>query len=509
VKGLVVAVLGLTCSCATQRPLVRWGERTETWCVTGAFVFDGVSRQGPMDVFVRGEVVDAVTPTTGPQPTCLDGRGKTLTPGLIDAHVHLGLSAGHAPWDLRVPDLRQQLDGLLYAGVTTALDAAASKGLDEVLAQEGPFARLVRASRIITAEGGHPGPMIRAGAPWPIADVMLAPMLAQVPNDTTDVGAVLSSVLATKPDVVKVVYDDMPPGSPHLSHAALVGILSAAKARGVRVVVHVGSATEAIEAAEAGATLLMHTPWETVLTEDEVRRLAATKVPIVTTRRVHGALTEVLEQRVSLHALEREVRPDVEPAIHHRPEGFAMRGLDASQEHALARYDANLRENVRRLHEAGVVLVAGTDSGLPNVIHGAALHRELQALVASGFTPAEALASATSIAAKVLLPGEHVGVIEPGARADLLLVEGDPLQDINALEHIVGVWRAGSSIRRHANTATSQTSTPNQHQLHTRLALLNEFARWQANSDRTLRPQPPRSTRTSSPNIDGIGKLQQ
>lgn len=445
---VVIAVLVLGSSCATQRPLVRWADRVDTWCVTGAFVFDGVSRQGPMDVFVRGEVIDAVTPTTGPQPTCLDGRGKTLTPGLIDAHVHLGLSAGHAPWDLRLPDLKQQLDGLLYSGVTTALDAAASRGLDDVLAQEGPFARLVRASRIITAEGGHPTAMIRAGAPWPVADVVLAPMLAPVSNDTTDFGAVLSSVLASKPDVVKVVYDDMPPGSPHLSHAALVAILSAAKARGVRVVVHVGSATEAIEAAEAGATLLMHTPWETELTDDEVRRLAATKVPIVTTRRVHGALTDVLEGRVSLHALERAVRPDVEPAIHHRPEGFSMRGIDASQERSLARYDATLKENVRRLHDAGVVLVAGTDSGLPNVIHGAALHRELQALVASGFTPAEALASATSIAAKVLLPEEHVGVIEPGARADLLLVEGDPLEDIAALEHLVGVWRAGRRVAR-------------------------------------------------------------
>ncbi|MBL8937422.1 MAG: amidohydrolase family protein [Archangium sp.] len=447
-KRVVVAALVFGSACATQRPLVRWADQVHRWCVTGAFVFDGRARQGPMDVFVRGEVIDAVTPTTGPQPACLDGRGKTLTPGLIDAHVHLGLSAGHAPWDLRVPDLKQQLDGLLYSGVTTALDAATSRGLDEVLAQEAPFARLVRASRIITAEGGHPGPMIRAGAPWPIADVMLAPMLAPVSGDTTDVEAVLSSVLASKPDVVKVVYDDMPPGAPHLSHPMLVALLSAAKARGVRVVVHVGSATEAIEAAEAGASLLMHTPWETVLTDEEVRRLAATKVPIVTTRRVHGALTEVLEQRVSLHALEREVRPDVEPAIHHRPEGFAMRGLDASQEHALARYDANLKENVRRLHEAGVVLVAGTDSGLPNVIHGAALHRELQALVASGFTTTEALASATSIAAKVLLPGEHVGVIEPGARADLLLVEGDPLDDVTALEHVVGVWRSGRPVER-------------------------------------------------------------
>lgn len=444
----VVAALVLTCACASQRPLVRWGDRVEAWCVTGVLVFDGRSRQGPMDVFVRGDVIDAVTPTTGPQPTCLDGRGKTLTPGLIDAHVHLGLSAGHAPWDLRVPHLRQQLDGLLYAGVTTALDAAASYGLDDVLMQEGPFARLVRASRIITAEGGHPTPMIRAGAPWPIADVALAPMLAPVSDDVTNLAAHLDRVLASKPDVVKVVYDDMPPGSAHLSHPALVALLSAAKARGVRVVVHVGSATEAIEAAEAGASLLMHTPWETVLTDDEVRRLAATKVPIVTTRRVHGALTEVLEQRVSLHALEREVRPDVEPAIHHRPEGFAMRGLDASQEHALARYDANLKENVRLLQAAGVVLVAGTDSGLPNVIHGAALHRELQALVASGFTPAEALAAATSIAATVLLPGEHVGVIEPGAKADLLLVEGDPLDDLTALERVVGVWRAGRAVVR-------------------------------------------------------------
>ena len=95
-----------------------------------------------------------------------------------------------------------------------------------------------------------------------------------------------------------------------------------------------------------------------------------------------------------------------------------------------------------------VVLVAGTDSGLPNVIHGGALHRELQALVESGFTTAEALASATSVAAKVLLPGERVGVIEAGARADLLLVEGDPLEDLTALERIVGVWRDGRAVVR-------------------------------------------------------------
>src|SRR5690606_4563552 len=96
---------------------------------------------------------------------------------------------------------------------------------------------------------------------------------------------------------------------------------------------------------------------------------------------------------------------------------------------------ANAMESVRRLHAAGVPILAGTDAPNPGTAHGASLHGELQLLVEAGLTPAEALAAATSVPAKAFGLGDR-GRIAPGLRADLVLVNGDPTQDITATRSI-------------------------------------------------------------------------
>ncbi len=131
-----------------------------------------------------------------------------------------------------------------------------------------------------------------------------------------------------------------------------------------------------------------------------------------------------------------------------KPRGYSVPGFPPSDIESLPGRAPYLRANAKRLFDAGAKLVAGTDSGLPEMFHGAALHRELQALAALGIPPARALRMATADAAKALDPRADYGEIKVGLRADLLLVEGDPLVDITATERIVGAWQDGRELER-------------------------------------------------------------
>jgi len=194
---------------------------------------------------------------------------------------------------------------------------------------------------------------------------------------------------------------------------------------------------------------LMHVPWNDRLSPADVAAIAASRVPVVSTSRIYAALDDTGHERLVLHPLELEVcQGDCAPSFAHRPKGFVIRGFDADYEAALPEWDRNLGLNLRALLEGGVTVLAGTDSGLPGVLLGAGLHRELQALVVLGFSPAAALRSATSVPAAFLDPSRRFGVVAPGAVADLLLIEGDPLADISATEHIVAVWKGGREVLR-------------------------------------------------------------
>jgi imidazolonepropionase-like amidohydrolase len=105
------------------------------------------------------------------------------------------------------------------------------------------------------------------------------------------------------------------------------------------------------------------------------------------------------------------------------------------------------QENLRRLHEAGVTVLAGTDAPAPGTAHGHSLHRELELLVQAGLTPIEALAAATSIPAETFSLGER-GRVKPGYRADLLLVQGDPTANIADTAKIDRIWKNGYRVSR-------------------------------------------------------------
>src|SRR5262249_4725227 len=105
-------------------------------------------------------------------------------------------------------------------------------------------------------------------------------------------------------------------------------------------------------------------------------------------------------------------------------------------------------QNLQSAYKSGVTLVTGTDSGNPLVLHGPAIHRELQLWVDAGIPPAVALQAATYNAAQLLRVSDRIGLIRKGYDASLLLVDGDPLQDISATERISGVFLKGERVGR-------------------------------------------------------------
>ena len=105
-------------------------------------------------------------------------------------------------------------------------------------------------------------------------------------------------------------------------------------------------------------------------------------------------------------------------------------------------------KNLLAAQQAGVTLVAGTDAGNPLVFHGPGIHREMQLWVAAGVAPAVALQAATFNNARLLRAENRIGLIRKGYEASLLLIDGNPLQDISATEHISMVLFKGERVDR-------------------------------------------------------------
>jgi imidazolonepropionase-like amidohydrolase len=123
---------------------------------------------------------------------------------------------------------------------------------------------------------------------------------------------------------------------------------------------------------------------------------------------------------------------------------FKVAEMDIPDDATAARYNTSYEkmvEYVGRLHRAGVTVLPGTDA-----IPGFTLQRELELYVQAGMTPSEALQSATSVAAKIARVDADRGRIAPGLLADMLLVEGDPTQDIGALRHVALVLTQGRVV---------------------------------------------------------------
>jgi imidazolonepropionase-like amidohydrolase len=362
----------------------------------------------------------------------LDGRGRYVVPGLIDMHVHLFAGGGRTnAWALA---------WFVAAGVTTVRDMAARPAELAGLRGRGP--RIVAG----VAVGGAP-----------------AEATARV-DAAADAGA----------DFVKVFSE--------LAEPSWRAVLAAARRRGLAVIGHVPAGVALLDAARAGQRGAEHLMQAfEACTADEPGWLAgraglagdalvarrdadepavlAAFDPVACARvaAALAALGQVQDPTLVLAWTDaRDADPARDPRWRALPAGERARwtrllAQRSPAERAVApRRWAVARQIAAAFARAGVVIVAGTDAPMPRVYPGFALHDELAALVAAGLAPADALRAATSTAARVLGRAD-LGEIAVGKRADLVILDGDPLRDIAQLRRIHAVIVAGATSRRRAD----------------------------------------------------------
>jgi imidazolonepropionase-like amidohydrolase len=349
----------------------------------------------------------------------VDGSGKTLLPGLIDAHTH---SWGDA-----------QRDALRF-GVTSELDMMGDwNRLPEIKRQREAMQRndqadLWSAGAAVTAPGGH-GTQYGMKVPTLAAD--------------GDAAAFVAARVGEGSDYIKLILEDMSAYSatnriPTITAAQAKSAIDAAHKAGKLAVVHVSRLRDGKSAIDAGADGLVHIfgePGDAAFVAAAKKR----KAFVVPTLSVLATMAQTGEGR----ALGEDARLKPWLASAQADSLKATFGAATSKPAILADAIAN----VRALHAAGVDILAGTDAGNPGTAHGASMHGELELLVRAGLTPSEALAAATSVPARRFKLDDR-GRIAAGQRADLLLVDGDPTRDILATRAIVTVWKNGYAVAR-------------------------------------------------------------
>jgi imidazolonepropionase-like amidohydrolase len=427
-------VLGAACVAmgiagAVRKPAIEAtaAPQSRTFAIENVRVFDGERVIERASVFVRDGLIVSVGDDATPSGVkVIDGSGKTLLPGFIDAHTH---AFGDA------------LERALLFGVTTELDMftdhqAAAQWRKQQRTPEGAPTRadIFSAGTLVTAPKGHG---TQYGMPIPTISA------------AADAPAFVDARLAEGSDFIKIIYEDgkgFGMTLPSIGADVMRAVISATRARGKLALVHIGSRSGADDAIAAGASGLVHLFSDQPAGPDFAARVAAAGAFVVPTLTVNESAAGIASGASLITA--EPLRPYLTSA-----ERTALKGSFPTRPGS-TQLLRNSMEATRLLDAAGVPILAGTDAPNPGTTHGASIHRELELLVAAGLSPSVALAAATSTPARVFNLADR-GRIAPGRRADLVLVSGNPTEDILATRVIEGVWKRGVRLeRRHSGPET-------------------------------------------------------
>lgn len=380
----------------------------------GATIIDGTGSAPVSDgvLLARGGIVEAagagVEVPEGAE--VIDLAGRWIVPGFINAH-------GHVNGDLAAA--RAQLDLYAYYGVTTVVSLG-----------EEPETGQLRDSQ------GDPG-LDRARV------FVSGPVIA--PTTQEEARADVEMLAALNVDWVKTRIDDGLDLRPKPPPEVFGEIIAAANDHGIPAAIHVVELEDAIAAVERGAALLAHSvrdaPVDDVLI-DAMLEADICLVPTLTreiSTFIYAERPDFFDDPFFLERAPDDLAQFQTPEFQASQRSFAAEYWKAALPRAL--------ENMKALHDAGVGIAMGTDTGPFARFQGYFEHMEMEMMADAGLTPAEVIHASTGGAAECMGLAGSVGTFEPGAYADLVVLNADPLADIAATREIESVWISGNRIR--------------------------------------------------------------
>lgn len=444
-RSLMVVTLAICVAAAMAPQRARSAETNvnTTIVISGATLVDVTGRPAIEDslILVRNGRIAAVArrgniPISS-QAKVLDARGKFVIPGLADMHNHLG----DGTFELNQPraDARRNLERMLGWGFTLIhehgladLDVFAE--LKTVTAQDtSPYPRFFGAGVVFRAKEGH--------------GVLRGSLTPESPEQAREQVRMLK---AAHVDSVKIMHTDLRYVTTHLRPTIdpdiMAAIIDEAHKNGLKVYVHAPVLALAKQALRAGADGLAHGILSDAVDEEFLELMKANHATYITTHTIFEAVADIAtwarrEQAFdTLGLIPREVyEVGMNPTTVKRWEE-RWNNLTYTRQRLPV-----LRANTRKVWDAGILVVAGSDSGNSGAgtLLGIAAQIELSLLVEAGLTAQQALQAATLNAARMIGREAELGSIEPGKHADLVILDANPLDDIRNVYRIYRVMKGG------------------------------------------------------------------
>jgi imidazolonepropionase-like amidohydrolase len=392
----------------------------------GGQVFDGTgSPPQEADVAIEnGRIAEVGVGLDGDE--VVDVSEKTLLPGLFDCHVHVLLShidiwrLLQTPFSYRFFEAVHNLQATLRIGITTVRDAGgADLGLKQALEHgllRGP--RLQISIAMISQTGGHGDGWMPSGS-----RIQLFPTYpgcpAAIVNGPDELRQKVRELAQYGADVIKVATSGgvmSPRDKPHLpafSVEELEALVAEARAAGLEVMAHAQAAEGIKNSVRAGIRSIEHGIY---LDDEAIELMLEHGTYLVPTLLAPTGVLRAAEAGASI------------------PDAALAKAREVIEAH---------RDSFRRAVEAGVKVAMGTDSAVTP--HGENLG-ELELMQAGGMRPEDVLVATTATAAELMGLAGELGTLEPGKRADLVLVEGDPLDFASLGERIASVYQDGELV---------------------------------------------------------------
>lgn len=384
------------------------------------------------DVWLDGATIwDVTTDPPPPGSEVIDVRGQFITPGLVDAHVHLAHS-GATVWT--GDPLEQNLRANLYHGVLSVYDLGGPEVIfavrDAVEAGDLIGPHILATGPFLTAVGSHPCET----TPNPELCTFVAVDADPAEQIETAAGAAAQR-RAAGADAIKVALADADFTAWPTTRLDLDAL--AAITAGGLTIAHVDENADVIDALGAGVSILAHPVFAGPMSDVALGMVGG--VPVESTVGAFAAVGDVLDGNTDLADDGLILGPGVIDNwiyVRAHPEVLEDGWAEAS-----TMWAGDARDNLPVLRGAEAVVLPGSDAGYYFVPHGTGLHRELAALVNAGWSPLEALTAATATASDTLgFPGGRVAADQP---ADLLILDADPSLDVAALDDIDGIVLRG------------------------------------------------------------------
>ena len=389
-----------------------------------------------------------------------DATGKYVIPGIVDVHVHFS-SGGLEPHDTHTNEriLRQ----FLYYGVTTVLNLGADGGSTNEIAElhkrqhEGfVFApRIYGTGNMLTVPGGHPIATTVAASLPPGTDLETIDWESRgytIIRNNRQVSEAIANNAAQGMDGVKIIIESGPPpwgnDHPRMSPELIQYIVAEANKFKLPIYAHISSLDEMQDAVNAGARVIAHGVMDKpILDESIIQTMKEKNIYYIPTLALYCGFYRYIDdptlladpflrEGVSRYTIESLNNPLFLKAHKQRTAAWVRPRMK------------NITRGIGEAHRSGVKIALGTDAGFLFDFPGYSSHLEMELLTKAGLSPMEVIVTATRSGAEMLGGDDLFGTIEVGKRADLIILNANPLDDIRNTRTIEAVIKDGRLLDR-------------------------------------------------------------